>query len=284
MKRIRPARLTENDLSVEAYSELLWAFEGITSYYDDLGLARAAVIDASSYLELLARTITRLFRTGGRHRQSVAESSFFAWTKFYKQDENAPNAIVSYYAKGALVALGLDVTLRRISRDRLSLDDLMRHLWNRYGKAAEGVAEDGIEGAAAELVAGLDDADGLAAFFAAFVHGTEELPLKEWLGVLGVGMRLRAQANPKDNGGVAQKPDKDEDPAKPALGATFSSAIDRSQARANHRGRRRPVRRACSWRPGHCRRRAEGQRGQLVRTNNGFVVRCDRGNPCFSAR
>ena len=97
----------ESDLGTECYTEMLWAFEGITSYYDDLALARSGVLSAEDYLDSLASTVTRVLRTPGRRRQSVAESSFDAWIKFYKQDENAPNAIVSYYAKGALVAFGL---------------------------------------------------------------------------------------------------------------------------------------------------------------------------------
>ncbi|MGV6825438.1 MAG: M61 family metallopeptidase, partial [bacterium] len=112
VKRIRPEVLKEADLSSEVYTSLLWAFEGITSYYDDLGLLRAGCISLEEYLDTLAQTITRVMRGSGRHKQSVAESSFNAWSKFYKQDENASNAIVSYYAKGTLVALGLDVLIR----------------------------------------------------------------------------------------------------------------------------------------------------------------------------
>jgi len=197
VKRIRPERLARSDLSAEAYTELLWAFEGITSYYDDLALTRAGVIPPQSYLELLAQTITRVYRGSGRLNQSVAESSFYAWTKFYKQDENAPNSIVSYYTKGALVALGLDLTLRTLTDDRRSLDDVMRALWQRYGKTAQGVPEGGIEQVAAEVA----ECD-LARFFGDFVYGTKGLPLSDWLGRLGVGVCLRPAAGPEDEGGV----------------------------------------------------------------------------------
>ncbi len=110
VKRIKPAAFVPYDLARENYTTQLWAFEGITSYYDDLALVRSGLIDArASYLEAVARTITQLLRTPGRRRQSVAESSFDAWIKYYRQDENSPNAIVSYYGKGALVALCLDL-------------------------------------------------------------------------------------------------------------------------------------------------------------------------------
>ncbi|MCP4432599.1 MAG: M61 family metallopeptidase, partial [Gammaproteobacteria bacterium] len=95
VKRIKPAVFQPYQLQSETYTELLWAFEGITSYYDDLALARCGLIEPKAYLELLSQTITRVFRGKGATRQSAAESSFNAWTKFYKQDENAANAIVS---------------------------------------------------------------------------------------------------------------------------------------------------------------------------------------------
>ena len=216
VKRIRPARLAAADLSAEVHTELLWAFEGITSYYDELALARSGALDADAYLDLFATTVTRVARSAGRLRQSVAESSFDAWTKFYKQDENAPNAIVSYYAKGALVAFGLDMTIRERSADRLSLDDLMRALWKRFGRPGIGVPERAIEGVAAELVGqSFDD------FFNRYVYGTEELPLADWFASVGIGHRLRAAASPDDQGGNHQQAPRE--PAAPALGARYDA-------------------------------------------------------------
>jgi predicted metalloprotease with PDZ domain len=158
-------------------------------------------------------------RGAGRLQQSVAESSFDAWTKFYKQDENAPNAIVSYYAKGGLVALGLDLVLRQRSGDRLSLDDLMRELWQRYGRTGIGVPETGIEQLAGELLGtDLDD------FFQLAVYGTEDLPLADWLAGVGVGMRLRPATKPEDPGGVVERPEPVT--ARRVLGARFRAAGD----------------------------------------------------------
>ena len=112
VKRIKPAVFAPYDLAQENYTPLLWLFEGFTSYYDDLTLVRAGRIDAQAYLGLLAKTLNAVLRGSGRLKQSVADSSFDAWTKYYRQDENAPNAIVSYYQKGALVALLFDLTIR----------------------------------------------------------------------------------------------------------------------------------------------------------------------------
>ncbi len=207
VKRIRPQAFKSADLSREAYSRLLWAFEGITSYYDDLTLLRSGLIDAESYLELLAKTITRVVRHSGRLKQTVEESSFDAWTKFYKQDENAPNSIVSYYAKGALIALALDLTIRRDSKGGKSLDDLMRALWQSYGKPDIGLGEGDIEKLAAE-VTGLD----LSAFFDQALRGTNDLSLEELLETVAIGYELRSAAGSKDEGGLKKDEEK---PSRP---------------------------------------------------------------------
>src|SRR5690606_8330548 len=102
VKRIKPADFAPYDLSRPNHSRLLWVFEGFTSYYDDLMLLRSGAISKNDYFKLLGKTIANVHRGSGRHKQSVAESSFDAWTRFYKQDENSPNALVSYYTKGAL--------------------------------------------------------------------------------------------------------------------------------------------------------------------------------------
>ncbi len=203
VKRIRPKVFLEGGLDREVHTRLLWAFEGITSYYDDLALVRGGCIDERSYLGLLAETITRVQRTPGRLVQTLAESSFDAWTKFYKQDENAPNAIVSYYAKGALVALALDLTIRRETGGDMSLDDVMRALWRRHGKTGVGVPERGLEALAAE-VTGLD----LDGFFFNALDSAEELDLVGLLAGVGVGLRLRGANHAKDLGGVVDDVDK----------------------------------------------------------------------------
>ena len=146
----------------------------------------------------LGRNVTAVLRTPGRTRQSVADSSFDAWIKYYRPDENSPNAVVSYYVKGALVGLALDLTLRRDSG--ITLDDVMRELWRRYGALGIGVPEGGVEEIASEL-SGRD----LAPFFARYVHGTMELPLAELLAVVGIKFNLRRTTGERDKGGAAAK-------------------------------------------------------------------------------
>jgi predicted metalloprotease with PDZ domain len=195
VKRIRPAAFVGCDLGSEAYTRLLWIFEGITSYYDDLALVRSGVIAQDEYLELLAETISAVWQSPGRLRQSLADSSFDAWIKLYKPDENAPNSLISYYTKGALAALALDLTIRRKTGGVRSLDDVMRALWNRWGANAEGLAEDEFERLACE-VSGFDLRD----FFEATVRGTEDLVLEGLLASAGVSMEMRA-ANATSAGG-----------------------------------------------------------------------------------
>ena len=195
VKRIKPAVFTPYDLNHENHTTLLWAFEGITSYYDDLTLVRSGVIDHDTYLGLLGKTITRVLGGSGRLKQSVAESSFDAWTKFYRQDENAPNAIVSYYAKGALIALALDLRLRTASGGRRSLDDVMRALWQRHGQSGVGVAEEGVFEIVAEVAAEVmtdDDARDIASALRRMVFGTADLPLARLLKPFGVEWRTEA--------------------------------------------------------------------------------------------
>jgi predicted metalloprotease with PDZ domain len=177
VKRLRPAEFRQYDYTRENYTELLWFFEGFTSYYDDLFLVRDGLIDAGRYLKLLARTVTGVLASPGRKVQSVAQSSFDAWVKYYRSDENTPNATISYYTKGSLVALALDLTLR--AEGKGTLDELMRALWNR----SEGgpIAETAI---AEELrrIGGRSFAIELAQW----VHGTDDLPLRALLERFGV--------------------------------------------------------------------------------------------------
>jgi predicted metalloprotease with PDZ domain len=196
VKRLKPAAFTPYDLSQETHTELLWVFEGITSYYDDLALLRSGLIPAKEYLELLGQTVTRVIRGQGRRRQSVAESSFDAWTKFYKQDANAQNAIVSYYTKGSLIALALDLKLRSETDGRVSLDDVMQACWKKWGASGEGMTERGLEEISAD-VSGLDLGD----FFDAAVRGTGELPLDHLLLEHGVKYSLRKSKGRNDKGG-----------------------------------------------------------------------------------
>jgi len=178
VKRLRPRAFARYDYQQENYTELLWFFEGFTSYYDDLFLCRTGLIDEAQYLKLLNKTLNQVLQTPGRQVHTVAQSSFEAWTKYYRTDENSPNLTVSYYTKGALVALCLDLSLR--SQD-LSLDQVMRALWKRCqaGHMQE-----------SDLLAVLAELSGRSwqKELNAWVHSTQELPLERLLQRHGVAL------------------------------------------------------------------------------------------------
>lgn len=194
IKRITPAAFTGSDLAAEAYTGDLWAYEGLTSYYDDSMLLRAGILDAPAYLDLVAESATKLARNPGAAVQTLAEASFEAWIKYYQPDENTPNQAVSYYVKGALAALCLDLRLRRDSRT--TLDDVMRALWARYGRSDTPAPERALESIASEL-SGLE----LQSFFDRLVRSTEALPLAELLADFGVNAVPRAAQGGADAGG-----------------------------------------------------------------------------------
>ena len=189
VKRLRPAEFARYDYTQENYTQLLWFFEGFTSYYDDLLLRRAGLIDDAQYLKLLNKTINQVLQTPGREVHSVAQSSFEAWTKYYRQDANTPNLTVSYYTKGALVALCLDLSLRLhgVKNHSVSLDDVMRALWLRCctGKGRDKGLGPMTE---ADVLAVLKELTGRswAPEFKAWVHGTRELPIEKLLSSHGV--------------------------------------------------------------------------------------------------
>ncbi len=202
VKRLRPAEFARYDYDHENYTQLLWFFEGFTSYYDDLLLRRCGLVDDAHYLRLLNKTINQVMQAPGREVQSVAQASFDAWVKYYRQDENTPNATISYYTKGALVALCLDLTLR--AEGKATLDDVMRALWARCkgGPMTE-----------ADLLATLKELGGRAYTreLAAWVHGTRELPLQPLLEGAGVQVQEDAAAvqqslglRTTESGGVLQ--------------------------------------------------------------------------------
>ncbi len=182
VKFIRPENFANYDLDQEGYTSLLWIFEGFTSYYDDLILYRSGVISQASYLSLLKGQIDRYLQNPGRFIQSVSESSFDAWIKFYRQDENSNNAGTSYYNKGCLVALSLDLGLRLRGS---SLDALMRRLYENTQKGIQ-VNERTIVELCNELTGSnwIEQINHL-------INTTDELPLEQLFPEFGLSYRLK---------------------------------------------------------------------------------------------
>lgn len=185
VKTVRPDVMLEVDLRREAFTPLLWVFEGFTSYIDDFMLQASGVIDKASYLKLLAEQINRYYQTPGRTHQSVAESSFDAWIKLYRNDENTGNAGISYYNKGALVALCLDLTLLTKSAGRYRLFDVVKEFYSQAKQKDN--KRIGISSADMGAVIGqfMPLAD-WEEFERRYVNGVEELPLETLLAENGI--------------------------------------------------------------------------------------------------
>jgi len=196
-KRIGPRPLLEVDYAREAYTRCLWAVEGLTSHYDRYALRTSGRITAKSFLEKLLDDWARLQTTPGRARHSLEAASFDAWIKLYKPDESNLNTTVSYYVKGGLAMVALDLQIRRRTEGARSLDDVVRALWRRYGARREPHPED--------LQPIFEEATGLslADAFERQIRGTEDPDLAGELA--HVGLELRASSDPAQlaEGGAA---------------------------------------------------------------------------------
>lgn len=245
-KRIRPAVLGPFDYVRETYTRELWVVEGLTTYYTDVILRRAGIISRQRYLEKQGEQVTRLLGIPGRLVQPLEDASFDTWIKFYRPDANTPNATISYYHKGSLVGLLLDLEIRRVTHNTRSLDDVMRALWTEYGRPDVGFPERRVESLASE-VAGVD----LAPLFDRWLRTPAELDFAPQLAAAGLSlvpaheaMRQGAPA-PKASGdgggdaaaGLTQSgPGATGTPSKPGAGSTAQAESPQPQPSAAEPG------------------------------------------------
>ncbi|OUC14275.1 MAG: peptidase M61 [Alkalinema sp. CACIAM 70d] len=187
VKRIRPKALEIFDYDQENYTPSLWFCEGVTSYYDNLFPLRAGIYGAKTYLRCLSQEITRYLTTLGRLVQPLSESGFDAWIKLYRPDSNTPNSQMSYYLKGAMVTLLLDLEIRKRHHNQKSFDDVMRIMWERFGKDEVGFTPQDAK-SIIESVAGADLTD----FFDRYLHGLDELDFAAYLQEFGLQLESNA--------------------------------------------------------------------------------------------
>jgi predicted metalloprotease with PDZ domain len=183
VKRIEPASFTEMEYRWETYTRLLWVMEGFTTYYTPLLLRRAGLITPQRMLDRLAEQILRLLQTPGRHLQSAEAASFDTWIKFYRPDENTQNTSVSYYLKGALIAMLLDLEIRQHTGNRCSLDDVMLATYQEFTLQGRGIHDDEFQGICEQVAEG-----SLQQFFDDYVRGVAELPFEDCLAKAGLGL------------------------------------------------------------------------------------------------
>ena len=189
VKRIRPDALGPFDYTKENYTKVLWIAEGVTDYYADLALRRANLISEADFLAATARSFQNLQNTPGRLVQTVEESSYDSWIKYYRQDENSINSQVSYYDKGAILGLLLDLEIRRKSNGTKALDDVMRYLMTEFFKKDRNYSPEDFQ-KACELMAG----GSLEDFFAKYVRGRDELDYNSSLSAAGLKLETSAAA------------------------------------------------------------------------------------------
>ena len=205
VKRIRPKALEVFDYDNENYTGSLWFSEGTTSYYDQIFPLRARLYNAPHYLKLVSKAITRLQTTFGRNVQSLHESSFDTWIKLYRPDPNAHNNQISYYLKGELVSMLLDLLIRYKTSNMRSLDRVMQIMWERFGKQEVGFSESELH-EVIESVAGIDLTD----FWNDYLYGTKELDYNYYLEPFGIELRTACQDFPfigmtlKSKNGIAE--------------------------------------------------------------------------------
>lgn len=183
VKRLRPAGLTPYDYQKENYTDLLWVAEGTTSYYDDVTLVRAGLLDPEKYVAQMARTISRERRRPGYAVQSLADSSYDAWIKFNRSTPNDINTTVSFYTKGSLVSLMLDLEIRQRTDNRVSLDEVMRRLYREHPLENGGFTTEDMLGTLYDL-----SQTSFEAFFASYVSGTEPLDLERAFAAAGLAL------------------------------------------------------------------------------------------------
>ena len=180
VKRLRPIELGPFDYERETYPRSLWVSEGFTDYYADVLLARAGLISLDECLDRLSSAVRSLQTTPGRLAQTAELSSFDAWIKEYRPDENSVNTSISYYTKGAVIGFLLDARIRDATNGAKSLDDVMRLAFQRYS-GARGFTPDQFRQTVSE-VAGTD----LSAWLHRALDTTEELdynPALQWFGL-----------------------------------------------------------------------------------------------------
>jgi len=191
VKRIRPQELEVFDYDQENYTPCLWFCEGTTSYYDLLIPLRAGIYDIQSFLHHWSKEITRFLTTPGRKVQTLTESSFDAWIKLYRPHAHSPNSQISYYLKGEMISLLLDLLIRSRHQNQRSLDDVMLQMWQQFGKHEVGYTSQQLK-EIIESVAGKDLTD----FYQQYIEGTQELPFNEYLQPFGLRLVADQEETP----------------------------------------------------------------------------------------
>jgi predicted metalloprotease with PDZ domain len=203
VRRLRPKQLRTYEYSREQNFPELWIAEGVTSYFDDLIVAKSGLMNDSEYLARLSKTIEAVQTAPGRLNQSLYDSSFDAWTKLYRPDENTRNSRISYYSKGSLVAALLDVHLQDLSQGTVDLRSVMVELWSRYSET--GYTLEDFENLCGELVR-----EDLSGWFDRHIRSAEELNFDPLLARYGLEWKAASDNSTGPTGSTSNEDNADE--------------------------------------------------------------------------
>ncbi len=185
IKRLRPAPLGPFDYTQENYSRLLWFVEGFTSYYEKLMMHRAGFLSEEEFVQTHLSRINTIERYPGIRQQSLSEASMDAWIKAYRPNENARNTRISYYTKGAVIALLLDWKIIRASQGKHCLDEVMREMYQSfYLQENRGFRDHELQ----DCLEKYTQTD-LTSFFAQYIHGTQSLPYAKFFASMGLKLQ-----------------------------------------------------------------------------------------------
>lgn len=190
VKRIRPKALENFDYDQENYTSSLWFSEGTTSYYDMIIPLRAGIYNHQTFFELLSKDISQYLTIPGRNIQPLSESSFDAWIKLYRRDSYSNNSQISYYLKGQLVTLLLDLLIRKNSDSDKSFDDVMKVMWLKFGQKEIGFTSEQLK-AEIEVIANTN----LTEFFHLYLDTTADLPFNEYFEPFGLKLEPQIDIN-----------------------------------------------------------------------------------------
>ncbi|NVK23604.1 MAG: M61 family metallopeptidase [Gammaproteobacteria bacterium] len=192
VKRLKPREFIPYSLESEVYTKQLWFYEGMTSYFDDLSLVKTNTISYEKYLEIFAKTLTRIEKGKGQLRQSVTESSMHTWTKFYQQDEAAPDQITSYYQKGAAIACLTDLMIKQNTEHKFNLTAAMKQAWQKFGRNNKGTTQDDLENLFKQFLS-----EPQFELFKHALYGSTKIDLTDALANCGVALKYVTQDNQK---------------------------------------------------------------------------------------
>ncbi|WP_442589030.1 M61 family metallopeptidase [Pedobacter sp. AW31-3R] len=217
VKRLRPVALGPFDYENENYTTDLWIAEGFTAYYENKFMLRAGFWKLENFIGVLTNNVSSVMNTPGAKVQSAAEASFDSWIKQYRPNENSNNTSVSYYSKGEVVGLLMDLEIAHATKGKSSLDDVMKAMYLQCKATGKGYTDSEFK-AMVEKISGISFTD----FWAKYVNGTHPVEYAKYFGYAGIKLEDQNAGKPIPYLGISSK--------RSALGVAVASVSRGSAA------------------------------------------------------